>query len=466
MEEAFQRLKGNKSIKLNYDVVVEKIKILNDLDLIEINIVENKNLYENLSLKKAEIFPLPKENDTLNIKEMLIDYDENLVLRILIKAEIKSHAKKVNDVSKDYKNSYSFYSGMILETLINIIGIKEKIFSSIFIVKGIQGKFYILFSLKDLKTYKISIEKISLFSINEFMLVLNYNILEDDEIVLNNITIVDKLSEEKLFQFYFSPEVFGNKLSLFKIIDINDKYYIAVNHNKKIFQIIKNDNHHHSLEIKICQLLLILNDYKIIEHLKYNLEIIQLNENSIIYKSVQEIYFSKLILINFFTAINIHFLDYNKNNYYNTIIIENNEFNINEDEQYFVVSCSDNDYDFYSTEIILQKSKEDKNSTIFYFFIYKGLLNKINAFINNYQKISYFIEYYFMSIDSPIQEIDTKKIIEINNKKYELKKYDNFGSLNRKRYNVLNVPYQKIDKFNEKDLLSKWINSIQISNFL
>ena len=463
MKEAFKRLNGKKNIDLNLEVIAKKINILNTLDLIEINIEENNNLYENLTLKKADIFPLPKENDILNIKNICVDYDENLVLRVMVKADIKEHKEKKNEISINNKNIFSFSEENIIKSLIKIIEIKEEVFSSVFIVKEKKDKFYILFSLKDLKIYKISIETINIFSMNEFMLILNYNISKDNEIILNNITIVDKLNEEKLFAFYFMPQIFGRNLSLFKVVDINDKFFIVVNQNQKIFKIIK-DEYLKNLDIKICQLLLVLNSYKLIDDLKTDLKIILLENDSIIHMSQQEIYFSQSILINFFTVINIHFLDYNESNYYDKIIIENTEFNIDEKEKYCVV-CAYKENDYYSTKIILEKSKKDKSNIIFHFFIYKGLLNKINAFINNHEENSYFIEYFFMSIDYPLKEIDidTKIIIEMHNKKYELKYFDNFDSINRKRYNVLNVPFQKIKNFDENGLLTKVINSIQIS---
>jgi len=67
-----------------------------------------------------------------------------------------------------------------------------------------------------------------------------------------------------------------------------------------------------------------------------------------------------------------------------------------------------------------------------------------------------------MSVDIPIREIDTEITIIKNEKAYNLKKFDSFSSQNRKRFNILNTPFQKIKNFKEEILLSKKINSIQI----
>ena len=89
MKDALLKLKGINKIKVNFDVIVKSHKIDNNLDFIEIDIEENNILYEKLTLIKGEIFPLPKANDILKIKQISIDYDENLDLRLFIKAKIK-----------------------------------------------------------------------------------------------------------------------------------------------------------------------------------------------------------------------------------------------------------------------------------------------------------------------------------------------------------------------------------------
>ena len=65
-----------------------------------------------------------------------------------------------------------------------------------------------------------------------------------------------------------------------------------------------------------------------------------------------------------------------------------------------------------------------------------------------------------MSVDIPLEYLNINLSIKINEQKYELKDNDTFLSKNRKRINVLNIPYQDIENFDIKQLNNK--NSIQI----
>ena len=157
-------------------------------------------------------------------------------------------------------------------------------------------------------------------------------------------------------------------------------------------------------------------------------------------------------------------MDYQEKNLYDKIIVEEtSELEIKNKEIYYVMHFC-NDFDYYKISIDLKRADSDDKKR-FYYFLYKGLLNTINAFINYHSENSYFIEYYFMSVDTPIREINALINIEINNKKYYLKFFDTFQSENRIRINALNIPYQKIENFDEGKLElkdGKKINSIQI----
>ena len=199
-----------------------------------------------------------------------------------------------------------------------------------------------------------------------------------------------------------------------------------------------------------------------------NFKEIILRDNSFIYISKQETSFSKLIPINFLTIVNIVFLDYKNNNIYDTIIIDGKKFIIDSKEIYCLLNLKKNDFDFYPVEIKLQNSKVKDDSKIFYFFLYEGLLNKINAFANYKSGKTYFIEYFYMSVDNPLMKVPQKTYIIVNNYKYELLYFDTFNSENRQRINVLNAPYEKIENFEEKVLnnINNNINSIQICNII
>ena len=458
MEEALLKLDGNKKIEIALDTIVHNLNIDNELDFIEVDVEEKGVLYEKLTLIKGEIYPIPKPNDILTIKEIFIDFDKYLTLRIFIKGELKTLNN--NNISSNNPIKFSFSNTNIINSLKSICQIKEELYSSIFKINSLNDKYYSLNSLKDLGSYQLPTSIFPSLLKDDFILIANYAI-NQKEIIKTNLTIIKKLSEEQLFQFFYKPDIFGNKLTLFKVIDINEKYYIVINNKKELYQIIKNERIN-ALGLKLCQLFF-LNKFRLIYNLNLYLNEIDFKNDSIIFISQQDIYFSKLIPINFISVINIYFLDYKINNFYNKVIIGQNNYLINGKEIYCVLDLKKNDFDYYPVEIILQNSDNDnKQEKIFNFFLYNGLLNKINAFANYNLTKAYFIEYFYMSIDIPINELNLKTNVEIDNIQYELKYYDSFNSENRQRINVLNVPYQKINNFEEKEIDN--INSIQICN--
>lgn len=461
MKEALLKLEGIKKIEINLDVRVKNINYVEELDFIEIDVEDPQFLFEKLTLIKGEIYPLPKYKDILKIKELFLNYDNYFSLRLFAKAEIKSTFDN-NIIIETSKSNISFSDNEIIESLKNILNIKQDMYSAVFKIDSIKEKDYDLLCLSDLKKYRISKDIIpDSLPKDEYIFVANYFIEENEnkEVILkkNNLTIIMKLNEEKLFQIYYKKKIFGNQLELFKVIDEKEKFYIVLNTKKEIYQIEKKKLK--NLEIKICKLLLIIDDYKFIYNYDTNLKELFLDINSIIYISKQDIYFSRLIHINFLTVIHVNFLDYDLNNYYNKIIIDGKEYIINDKDFYYVI-IQNKDNEYYNIEIGLQRLND--KAIEFNFILYKGLLNEINAFINYFSESSYFLEFYFMSVDIPIREIDTEISIKVNEKTYKLEKFDSFSSQNRKRFNVLNAPFQKIKNFDEEILLSKKINSIKI----
>ena len=460
MKEALRNIRGDQKLDNNIKVRVLDAKILNDLDFIELDVEENNTIFQNIIVIKGEIYPLPKKDDSLNIKQIYFDYDYRLIFRVFIKAEICKSFDNVIFSNDNNKEILSFSQNKIYQSLKTICNIQDNLYTNLFKLDSIDKNFSYLFCIQDLNYYKISNKLItSAFKSDDFFIITNY-ILNKNEISSNNLTIIKKLKEEeKIFQWFYR---LNEKMKLFKVIDINEKNYICIDSNKNLYQVEKNKELE-ALNIKICQLLIV--NYSINENSKCLLNKIKLNKNSIIKISEQDIYFSKLIPINHISVIYVHFLDYQKNNnLYDTLIIDGKEIKINNDEVYYIIPSLYKDFDFYPLNISLAKSDDINLKKDYKFILYQGLLNKINAFINFFSHKTYFIEYFSMSIDFPIIKINTKIYFEINKIQYELKYFDNFQSENRKRINCLNVPFQYIDNFDEKKL--RKINSIQICNIL
>ena len=451
MNEALLKIKGDKIIDTNFNVKVLNTKLLDSQDLIELDVEDDNCIYKNITLIKGEIFPLPEKNDVLNIKQLYLNYDNLLILRLYIKAEINSSF--ANNFVKTKKVEYNFSSNKINESFKKLFFIQNDLESNIFKLDSYDEKYSNLFCLANSKIYKISNNLIDSSFKDENFSIINY-ILKNNEISFTNITFIQKLSEEKLFQNFYRH---NEKMNLFKIIDIDDNYYISIDYTKNLYKIEKNKELE-LLDIKLCQLLIV--NYKLNEDSKNIINNIKLNKKSIIKISEQEIYFSNLIPINDVSVIYIKFLDYKENNLYDRIIINEKDLHINQNEIYYVLPNMKTDYDYFPITISLLKSDNKNSRKNFKFILYQGLLNKINAFINYNSNKTYFLEYFFMSVDTPLKQINTKINIEINNIQYDLKYVDTFQSVNRKRINILNVPFQEIENFSENKL--EKINSIQI----
>ena len=118
-------------------------------------------------------------------------------------------------------------------------------------------------------------------------------------------------------------------------------------------------------------------------------------------------------------------------------------------------------YEYIPLNITLNNSlKEDENSIAFTVYLFPGLMNKINVFINHVCSKAYFYEFLYYNISDNIGEIS--KNINIEGKEYKIDKSDNYGSKNRKRICIMNIPYQK-NEVDENELNG---NSIQICELI
>ena len=87
MKDAISKLKPNKKINQSFDIIVKKLEIDDYLDLIEIDAECDNILFENLTISKGEIFPIPNLNDKLSIKRLFIDYDKDITNHILFQRQ-------------------------------------------------------------------------------------------------------------------------------------------------------------------------------------------------------------------------------------------------------------------------------------------------------------------------------------------------------------------------------------------
>ena len=87
-------------------------------------------------------------------------------------------------------------------------------------------------------------------------------------------------------------------------------------------------------------------------------------------------------------------------------------------------------------------------------------MNKINVFLNTKSSKRYFYEYLIYNLEDELGKFEKK--INIDNIEYNINISDSFGSLNRKRISIMNIPYQ------DSEILEEEItgNSIQICELI
>jgi len=277
MKEALSRIRGEEKLKTDFDVRVIKVNLLDGHghDFIELEVEESGSIFRNITLIKGEIYPLPNEGDFLNIKELYYNYDSLLIFRLFVKTEICPTSK--NNITSGNKEIFDFSNYTICESIKSICNIKEDLHSNLFRLDSKDEKFSYLFCLNDLNLYKISNNFISPSFKGDFFLITNY-ILNINEILGINITIIKRLNdEEKIFQWFYR---FGKGMSLFKVIDIDEKNYIFIDNNRNIYLVEKTEELE-ALNIKLCQLLIV--NYKIDENSKTLLNKIKLDKKLISY---------------------------------------------------------------------------------------------------------------------------------------------------------------------------------------
>ena len=510
MEELFNSLleKEDKIIIVNEKLIVKKIEMKNEIDLIILDLQKNNNLYQGLAMEKGYIYPIPKLNDVLSIRKIYLKYDGQFQLKlflegIILKDEqiyLKENIMNVYNYSKIFKILASIAKKNI-----------STIDSSIFIISNIIGNKIEVKALNNSKIYFIESKYVNK-KIDDFLWIYYYEIKED-KIIINNLSVLETLNEERLLHL-LENHIFEN-INLFHIVDVTDENYLLIDSNGKLFNLYKGKNNQYIKNYKFDFCITIILSNITIE----SEDSIILNQFSFIYKFKEESYYLENILINSYAVLQLNYLDFKKNNFYDYIytdkqeyfilkeiddnlieenkkeeenkmkeeyIIEENisemgkekkreqieenrkkrkekfSFKISEKIQYLIISCiTFKKYEYIPFNITLNNSlKEDENSITFTVYLFPGLMNKINVFINHVFSKAYFYEFLYYNISDNIGEIS--KNINIKGKEYEIDKSDNYGSKNRKRICIMNIPYQK-NEVDENELNG---NSIQICELI
>ena len=435
---------------MNLNELIKKKEILTEIEglILDVKNEENDQMILNLQINdiqyngivviKSDFILTPKKNEILQISKLILKYDESFILKVFAFGKIITNQNN-NIYLKSNEHIIDLTKLQILNTLINLCKIEKELFSTIFIIEKKEEDNYTLKCLNDCKNYYLKYDDI--FNLNEFILINNYY-YNEEEIKLIDLSFIHKLDEKQLF-YVLQKNSISNNIMVCKIIDIDYNYkgnILLCDRFKNLYKMNNYKNNHHFInkEIKLCELIILSN---------YNLEsnIIHLKDNSFVYLSNQNIYYSDNIILNNYSVIQFNFLDFKQENEYDKIEINGIEKEIKENEMYFFIgTILFKNYDFYPITINLIKNpnvNNNKDNKTFKFILFHGLLNKINVFVNYIESNAYFYEFLYYNLSNNPFILCQKKI-RINNKEIPLLIYDCFDTGIRIRFNVLNIPFQ------------------------
>ena len=108
------------------------------------------------------------------------------------------------------------------------------------------------------------------------------------------------------------------------------------------------------------------------------------------------------IITNLVTGLELHILDCKEDNIFNCISCDVFEDKIisNKIEYILFLSIFSKKYEYYPLQITLSnKNNKEKVSVSFTIYIYPGMMNKINVFINVKLERAYFFEYFYYNLN-------------------------------------------------------------------
>jgi hypothetical protein len=307
MEKEIRNLMISKDKKIETNILVKVLKTsYNSLrDEIELSLFDGKLRFNNLYLIKGEIFPTPKNNDILNIKEMTLKFDSKLNIKIYLKADIAKEGIDIFDL-KNSKGEFSLNAENLLNYYKQLFKKEDNIYySAIFSLKkeDDESNSYILLNYKDLKEYTISKKLLDIITEGQNIMIKNYKINENKVIIFDDLTMFKVLDQIEFFLTISDYSIKNNKVNsdVFKAIDIEGNYYILIrNANEQI--LYKLERSKVNIDINLSELIFIGN--YLLEDLDNIFKLIIIKDDSIIKVSKDDIYYSNALSINNKSCIN------------------------------------------------------------------------------------------------------------------------------------------------------------------
>ena len=297
MKVALKDLISSKIKRINSNMVMKIISSNLDIvsDDIEVTLFDNSSIYKNLYLIKGEIFPTPKNNDIIQVEELYLKHDENLVIKLYLKAKIIDSKQKFIE-HNNIKDTIYCNGKKLLSLLKSLLNMKEeeKLYSSVFIIKNLdnKSKSYKLLNFQDLKEYKIFLESNERLDKDDFILIDNFKIKDNKDIIFSDLTMTKKLKEEDFFKIVYRF-IDQNNSDLFKVIDIENNYLILINKFKQLFKLDNNN-----IKGSLGKIIFISNF--LLKKFDNIFQMIIIKEDTYIQISKDEFYYSKNLRINTF----------------------------------------------------------------------------------------------------------------------------------------------------------------------
>ena len=461
MENLLKKLldSEDKIISCDEEFGIRRTKLIDDMDLIMVELQRNNSIYKDIFLVKGLTFPIPKIGEIFKVKKLYLKHNREYKLNLFIEGQtIPSSAYTEKD---GFIENFSFEDKQIIQTISKLTkeNFKET-YSQLFIIDNIlNNEKVVVKSISNANKYILLTKKkqTKKFKTNDFLWISFYE-LDKNEIKENKMTMFEILTEEKLIDLADSDEL--ENIKLFQVVDLTENDIVLVDRKNKLYNLNKKDKFIKNQNINFYQPIMISNF--IIKDEKR----VELNDNSFLHLFKTEAYYIENILTTLQCILEFHILDFKKdNNRLDCIILpflDNKKKIISNEIEYMIFeSYLLKKYEFYPFEIMLSNSmNEEINPIKFTYYLYPGVINKINLFINTNSPKTYFYEYLYYNIDNIL--LNTEKNIDINGLKYKITIQDNYGSKNRSRISIMNIPYQRME-VDEKDLNN---NSLQVCELI
>ena len=439
-------LTEDKIIECQETFLVKNVKLSNDLDLIVLDLMQNNIIYKGITMIKGNIFPIPKENQIIFVEKMFFKINPEFQLQLYFEGKIDKDIgkNKQDQINVEKNNAFSFEFNEIYKTISILTGEKlpEKGIMISRILKISQEGIADIISISNCKTYKFQLKKQQAknYKSNDFLLIFCFEI-EQNKIKTNKMTMFELLSDDRLIKYLDNTRL--ENVKLFQVLDHGKEDIILSDSELIMYKFSKNQSKIKNQSLGFYTTLIISN-YNIIG------DKIEITDKSFLYEFRNESYYVENIKINLITGLELHILDYKEDNIFDCISCD--EFGdkiISNDIEYILfLSVFAKKYEYYPLKITLSNKKNKEIISVsFTIYIYPGIMNKINVFINVKLERAYFFEYLYYNLKDELGEIE--KTIDINNMNYNIKIYDSF---------VMNVPYQEMEI--EEDELNS--NSIQV----